>query len=189
LWGDRAMNLLLHVRWMALYNQGMNVQIYDAAAGLSVADLARDRGAFFGSILGTLNHLVVADVVWLKRFAAHPVDWAALAPVRSMVQPAALSQIVATDFGVLRSRREMLDRAIVDWVASLGPDDLDLVLDYQNMQGVPARRQLGALLCHFFNHQTHHRGQVTTLLSQVGLDVGVTDLLDRLPGFDVAQPT
>jgi uncharacterized damage-inducible protein DinB len=181
LWGDRAMDLRLHVGWMAQYNQGMNVQIYDAAAGLSAADLGRDRGAFFGSILGTLNHLVVADVVWLKRFAAHPVDWAALESVRSMPQPEALSQIVETDFGVLRSRREMLDRAIVDWVEGLAAADLDLVLDYQNMKGIPARRQLGSLLCHFFNHQTHHRGQVTTLLSQLGLDVGVTDLLNILP--------
>jgi uncharacterized damage-inducible protein DinB len=70
---------------------------------------------------------------------------------------------------------------ICDWVEGLGPDDLDLVVDYQDMQGVPARRQLGSLLCHFFNHQTHHRGQVTTLLSQAGLDVGVTDLLNILP--------
>jgi uncharacterized damage-inducible protein DinB len=175
------MDLLVHVRWMGRYNQGMNAQVYDCAAQLDAIELGRDRGAFFGSVLGTLNHLVVADVVWLKRFAAHPVNFAALKTVRSMPQPEALSQMVATDFGVLRSRREVLDRAIVDWVEALTAADLDLVLDYRNMKGVPARRQLGSLLCHFFNHQTHHRGQVTTLLSQVGLDVGVTDLLDRLP--------
>jgi uncharacterized damage-inducible protein DinB len=179
--GDGAMDLLVHVRWMARYNQGINVQIYDCAAQLEAIELGRDRGAFFGSILGTLNHLVVGDVVWLKRFAAHPVNFAALEQVRSMPQPAALNQVLETDFGLLRSRREMLDRAIGDWVESLTTADLDLVLDYQNMKGIPARRQLGALLCHFFNHQTHHRGQVTTLLSQVGLDVGVTDLLNILP--------
>jgi uncharacterized damage-inducible protein DinB len=176
-----AMDLLVHVQWMGRYNQGMNAQVYDCAAQLDTIELGRDRSAFFGSILGTLNHLVVADVVWLKRFAAHPVNFAALEPVRSMPQPEALSQIVATDFGVLRSRRERLDRAIVDWAEGLTAADLDLVLDYRNMKGVPARRQLGSLLCHFFNHQTHHRGQVTTLLSQVGLDVGVTDLLEILP--------
>jgi uncharacterized damage-inducible protein DinB len=175
------MDLLVHVQWMARYNQGLNTQVYDCAARLDAIELARDRGAFFGSILGTLNHLVVGDVVWLKRFAAHPVNFAALEPVRSMAQPAALNQVVETDFGALRSQREMLDRAIVDWVAGLTAADLNLVLDYGNMKGVPARRQLGALLCHFFNHQTHHRGQVTTLLSQTGLDVGVTDLLNILP--------
>jgi uncharacterized damage-inducible protein DinB len=175
------MNLLLHMRWMAQYNQGMNIPVYDCAAQLDAIELARDRGAFFGSILGTLNHLVVADIVWLKRFATHPAQFAALEPLRSLPQPEALSQIMETDFGLLRSRRAVLDRAIVDWVTDLGEADLDLVLDYQNMQGVPARRQLGALLCHFFNHQTHHRGQLTTLLSQAGLDVGVTDLLNILP--------
>jgi uncharacterized damage-inducible protein DinB len=175
------MDLLVHVQWMARYNQGLNTQVYDCAAQLAPIALGRDRGAFFGSILGTLNHLVVADVVWLKRFAAHPVNFAALEPVRSMAQPAALNQMVETDFAALRSRREMLDRAIIDWVEGLTAADLDLLLDYRNMKGVPAQRQLGALLCHLFNHQTHHRGQVTTLLSQVGLDVGVTDLLNILP--------
>ncbi len=175
------MDLLVHVQWMARYNEGMNRQVYDCAAQLDAIELAQDRGAFFGSILGTLNHLVVGDVVWLKRFAAHPVNFAELELVRSMPQPQALNQIVATDFGVLRSRREVLDRAMVDWVEGLTAADLDLVLDYQNMKGIPARRQLGSLLCHFFNHQTHHRGQLTTLLSQVGLDVGVTDLLNILP--------
>jgi uncharacterized damage-inducible protein DinB len=175
------MDLLLHMRWMAEYNQNLNERVYATAAGLSAEQLSCDRAAFFGSILGTLNHLVVGDIVWLKRFAAHPVNFALLEPVRSMLPPVSLSQILQTNFGVLRAQRQALDWVICDWVEGLGPDDLDLVVDYQDMQGVPARRQLGSLLCHFFNHQTHHRGQVTTLLSQAGLDVGVTDLLNILP--------
>lgn len=68
----------------------------------------------------------------------------------------------------------------MDWCGDLGDGDLDYVLSYRNSKGVASRRRFGSLLTHFFNHQTHHRGQVTTLLSQAGVDVGVTDLLVRI---------
>ena len=71
-----------------------------------------------------------------------------------------------------------VDDLICNWVEGLQSADLEIILEYCNMKNVSARRLLGDLLCHFFNHQTHHRGQVTTLLAQEGLDVGVTDLLN-----------
>ncbi|MBE9029667.1 DinB family protein [filamentous cyanobacterium LEGE 11480] len=175
------MNLLTHIQLMAEYNQWMNQKIYATAAALSAEQLQCDCQAFFGSVLGTLNHLMVGDIVWLKRFAAHPVKFLALEPLRGMEQPRSIDQMLYEDFGELRQQREQLDQIVRDWVNDLTEGDLDLVLDYQNMRAVPARRQLGRLLCHFFNHQTHHRGQVTTLLSQFGLDVGGTDLLNITP--------
>jgi uncharacterized damage-inducible protein DinB len=175
------MNLLVHVQLMATYNQEMNQKVYAVCGGLSQTQLEADRGAFFHSVIGTLNHLMVADVVWLKRFAEHPAAFEALTIVRSMERPRSLDQILYTDFDALRQARQDLDQVILDWVNGLQAPDLDLVLDYQNMKGVPARRSLGLLLCHLFNHQTHHRGQVTTLLAQESLDVGVTDLLDWIP--------
>ena len=84
----------------------------------------------------------------------------------------------------LRSQREWLDALIVDWVATLTAADLDLALDYKTMKGVAGHRRFASLLLHFFNHQTHHRGQITTLLSQAGVEVGVTDLLVRIPDQD-----
>jgi uncharacterized damage-inducible protein DinB len=162
---------------MATYNQWMNRKVYDAAATLPDADLQLDRRAFFGSILGTLNHLALGDTVWLKRFAEHPAGFAALAPLASIAVPGDLKQLAFADLGELAARRTWLDQLIIDWTNTLCGSDLDQRLYYHNMRGVAADKPFFGLLVHFFNHQTHHRGQVTTLLSQAGVDVGVTDLL------------
>lgn len=170
-----------HAVLMAQYNEWMNDRLYAAAAKLSPADLAADRKAFFGSLLGTLNHLVVTDTMWLQRFATHPSAHAALDPVRRLLTPTALNQILFTDFEELRAHRAKLDAAIREWAAALTEADLQHVLRYANSRGVVSNRRFAALLMHFFNHQTHHRGQATTLLTQAGVDVGATDLLVLIP--------
>lgn len=166
---------------LATYNRWMNNKLYDAAGKLSAAELAAPRGAFFGSVLGTLNHLVVADRAWLLRFAAHPARHAALEPVRAMARPTRLDEILYDDFQELHTQRTVLDEIILEWANSLTEADLARMLEYTNMKGLKSRRSFRSLLLHFFNHQTHHRGQATTLLSQAGLDVGVTDLLMLIP--------
>lgn len=133
---------------MADYNTWMNTRLYAAAGQLSSEDLARDRQAFFGSIMGTLNHLVVADTIWLKRFSGHPARHATLDPVRALPMPGALDELVFTDFAALSAHRAMLDEVIVHWVESLTEDDLDHVLDYANTRGKHFRRELFGLLMH-----------------------------------------
>jgi len=166
-----------HIALMANYNQWMNRKLYDAALTLTDAELARDRQAFFGSILGTLNHLALGDTVWLKRFAQHPAGYAALAPLNAVSAPADLKQLAFADIRELAAHRSWLDQLIVDWSHTVQEIDLDHRLHYSNMRGVSADKNFFSLLVHFFNHQTHHRGQATTLLTQAGLDVGTTDLL------------
>ena len=170
-----------HIRLLASYNSWMNVKVYDAAAKLSVQELAADRGAFFKSIIGTLNHIAVADTIWLKRFAAHPARHPELDMLRAATMPAALDQILFAELEALRAHRVALDAAIERWTAALTAQDLEHVLHYTNMKGVPAQKHFGTLLIHFFNHQTHHRGQAITLLFQAGKDVEVTDLLALIP--------
>lgn len=170
-------NRIEQIALMASYNQWMNRKLYDAAGKLSDAELAVDRKAFFGSILGTLNHLVLGDTVWLKRFAEHPAGYTALAPLRAIAPPADLKHVAFADIRELAARRVWLDQLIVDWVQTVQAPDLDHRLHYHNMRGVAANKDFFSLLVHFFNHQTHHRGQVTTLLTQAGGDVGDTDLL------------
>jgi len=172
---------LPHVALMAAYNTWMNARLYAAAATLPAAEFARDRQAFFGSLRGTLNHLLVADTIWLKRFADHPARHAALDPVRAMAMPATLDWQLATGFDELRAQRERMDALIEAWVATLTEADLAHVMRYANSRGDVFDREFFALLMHVFNHQTHHRGQATTLLSQAGVDVGVTDLLALIP--------
>jgi uncharacterized damage-inducible protein DinB len=175
------MSLREHVVLMAKYNASMNAQVYATAAKLPAEALAADRGAFFKSILGTMNHLVVADHIWLKRFALHPSKHAELAPVADLVMPSSLDQILFPDFAALRAHRQMLDRMISAWAGVLSEADLDVALDYKNTKGLPFRKNFGSVVMHFFNHQTHHRGQISTLLMQAGQDVGVTDLLVLVP--------
>ncbi len=182
------MNLLEHTRLMADYNRWMNQRVYAAAARLPAEAVAQDRGAFFGSILGTLNHLLVADRIWLRRFAEHPARYAALEPLRGQPAPTDLRAIPHDTLPALRDARERLDALIVDWASEVSEADLDHVLDYANTKGARWRQPFGLLLMHFFNHQTHHRGQVTTLLTQAGEDVGGTDLLELILARPPAAP-
>ena len=176
--GDARLTLL------ASYNQWMNQRLYDAAATLPHDALVADRGAFFGSILGTLNHLAVTDTIWLKRFAAAPDASPVLRVLDGTPMPAALDAIPYSTLPALRARRIWLDALIVDWVAMLAPTALSSRLVYANMRGETFARRIDGLLTHLFNHQTHHRGQVTTLLSQAGVEVGVTDLVTLVPNED-----
>ncbi len=175
------MSRTAHVTLLARYNEWMNNKLYEAAATLPPGELEADRGAFFGSLFATLNHIAVGDTIWLKRFAGHPRFAAALAPVAALPAPAALDQLLFDSLPALRERRAFLDRLVLSWTAALAEDDLDAVISYRRFNGEANNRQLGMLLLHFFNHQTHHRGQATTLLSQAGVDVGVTDLLMLVP--------
>jgi uncharacterized damage-inducible protein DinB len=170
-------NRIEHIALMANYNQWMNRKVYAAAGTLTDAELAADRQAFFGSILGTLNHLALGDTVWLKRFAQHPAGFSALTPLSTIATPVDLKQLAFADIRALSAHRAWLDQLIIDWAQSLREPDLDHHLSYQNMRGVANNKPFFGLLVHFFNHQTHHRGQATTLLTQAGVDVGDTDLL------------
>jgi uncharacterized damage-inducible protein DinB len=178
------MSQTAHIALLARYNAWMNNKLYDAAASLPPGELEADRGAFFGSLLGTLNHIAVGDTIWLQRVAAHARFAAALAPIAALPAPAALDQPLFDSLARLRERRDFLDRLLLDWTATLTEADLDAVISYRRFNGETSKRQLGMLLLHFFNHQTHHRGQATTLLSQAGVDVGVTDLLMLIPEAD-----
>ena len=172
---------------MASYNQWMNEKLYEAAARLPEAELTADRGAFFGSLTGTLNHLVIADTIWLQRFTQHPTPFRALDAVRVLPAPAALSAEDLPALPVLFERRRLLDTVIKEWIDEISDADYEQVVEYKTMKGVPGAKRLANLLLHFFNHQTHHRGQATTLLSQAGVDVGVTDLLVLIPNDEVGN--
>jgi uncharacterized damage-inducible protein DinB len=175
-------------RLLAGYNRWMNERLYAHAGELPETELSADRGAFFGSIFGTLSHLVVADTIWLKRFRQHASRSEILAPMDALDTPRALDARPCADLAALRARREWLDGLIVTWVDTLDAAMIAVPLEYLNLRGDPFRRPLDGTLLHFFNHQTHHRGQITTLFAQRGIDVGVTDLFARVPDLSVADP-
>jgi uncharacterized damage-inducible protein DinB len=171
-----------YVRKMAAYNTWMNAKVYATAASLSVEALYAERGAFFGSVFRTLGHIVNGDTIWLKRFAAHPAGYAALAPVAALATPRDLAALPFADLAALAEHRRLLDGCIERWADAVTEADLDHVLGYHDTSGRPWRKPYFLVVAHFFNHQTHHRGQVTTLLSQSGADVGPTDLSVLIDG-------
>lgn len=151
---------------MASYNRWMNEKLYAACAQLSDGQRKRDCGAFFKSIHGTLNHLLLADKIWLGRFVGQPY-----AATR-------LDVVLHEDFAALRMDREAEDARILQWARGLTNDVLQGGLRYNSVVNpAPRKYEMWVAVTHFFNHQTHHRGQVTTLISQFGVDVGVTDFL------------
>lgn len=180
------MNRLQHLAQSARYNRWMNDKLYAAAWQLGEAAVRHDRGAFFGSIWGTLNHLVVADALWLQRLAHHEPALPSLSVVAAWPAPSSLAHAMADDLAGLQSRRTVLDEAFIGVCAELPDALLDTTLRFHSTQGQAFAKSVHEVLLHVFNHQTHHRGQATTLFTQAGMDVGVTDLL-RLPELDAAR--
>ena len=157
---------------MAAYNAWMNEKVYACAAELSDAERKRDLGAFFKSIHRTLNHILLGDQAWLQRFRDQPV---------TMASP---SEQLHAEFGQLWAARRSMDREISTWADGLIDDFADRPLAFYSVTYKRNRVVPGwVAIAHLFNHQTHHRGQVTTLLRQLGKDSGVTDL-PWMPALD-----
>ncbi len=146
-----------HFQMFAAYNRWANTLVYDAAAQLSPEELGRDTGAFFGPLVATLNHILVADCIWMKRFTGEGAA------------PAALDTILYPALPALRVAREAEDDRIVGWIESL-PDKAFAgrftYLTVTDMRTISQR--LAPALAHFFNHQTHHRGQAHATLTALG---------------------
>ncbi len=156
---------------MARYSRWMNERLCALLSEFADEERKRDRGAFFGSMHGTLNHLLWGDRVWLGRFigdaCAHP----------------AFGRDMYADFDGLRRERDITDTRILDWAGHVTPEWLGGELVYTSAADGKVRiLPRAAAVVHLFNHGTHHRGQLTTLIRQAGRDPGVTDL-PWLPGL------
>ena len=156
----------------------MNQRQYDAADNLSKENLNKDKGAFFKSVLGTLNHIMVGDIIWLKRFSEHPSSTESLSYILELDKPKSLDTTLFTDFGRLKEERDKIDDVIINWIGDLSDNDLNGCVTYTNMAGESFTKPFTSLISHLFLHQVHHRGQITTLLSQFGVDFGETDLIE-----------
>ena len=166
-------------RALARYNRWMNDKLYAVAENLTDAERKQDRGAFFKSIHRTFNHLLVADRVWLGRFVGTELKEGEFGPGGIT----SLDQELYSDFAELRRERTKTDDELDAYVETLTAEKLAGDLRYLR-HGKLNEFPLWHAVAHAFNHQTHHRGQATTLLTQAGKDIGVTDL-HRMPGISV----
>lgn len=155
-----------HYTMFAGYNAWANRRLNDAAALLSDADYRTDRGAFFKSMHGTLNHLLATDRIWMKRFTGEGE-----APER-------LDATVHETFAPLRAARDAEDRRIVTWVNGLDEARLQGVIRYRRVSTPEEFVQpLMPALDHWFNHQTHHRGHAHMILTSLSRPAPELDLL------------
>lgn len=159
--------MIARYRMFAGYNAWCNTRLYDAAARLSDADYRANRGAFFKSLHGTLNHLLVGDRIWMQRFTAEGEI------------PKSLDAILYDDFAGLRAARVAEDARIARYIEQLSEADLAGTIRYRTfVRPADIAQKLAPALDHFFNHQTHHRGQAHALLSAA---IGN----DATPSFDL----
>ena len=160
------MTLLTHYQMFGRYNAWANTRLYDAAATLGDEQYRADRGAFFKSVHGTLNHLLATDRIWMQRFTG------------TGTAPDRLDAILCDTLDELRPAREAEDRRIVAYVDSLDDTRIAGSIRYRRVSTPEVFEQaLAPALAHWFNHQTHHRGQVHAVLT--GL-VGQAPELDLL---------
>ena len=154
-----------YVRTMARYNRWQNRSLYGAADTLADAERREDRGAFFGSIHNTLAHLVWGDRMWMSRFDG----WE-----RPTLGPADGD---GWEWDALKAERERQDAAILDWAGRVTEADLAGECRwYSGLMKADLTRPMGLVVAHFFNHQTHHRGQAHALLTALGATPEATDL-------------
>jgi len=150
----------------AAYNRWANTQVYAAAAELSDADFRSNRGAFFGSLHRTLNHLLVADRIWMKRFTG------------TGNAPTTLDAVLFEELDALAAARKAEDERIIAWTSML--DEKTLAGDFTYVtvvQPVEITQPLSAAVAHFFNHRTHHRGQCHMTLTALGKPSLTLDLI------------
>jgi uncharacterized damage-inducible protein DinB len=157
-----------YVRAMAGYNRWQNESLYNAADTLTDAQRKEQRGAFFGSIHGTFNHLLWADQMWMSRFAGTP---------RPKGNRPADSTAECDTWDELKAARRAFDATIFGWAAALDASWLQGELTwFSGAAGREVTKPKWLLVTHMFNHQTHHRGQVHCMLTQFGLKPDATDL-------------
>lgn len=155
-----------HFQMFAGYNRWANETLYGAVSGLSQDEFSRDVGAFFGSMSGTLNHLLVADRIWMRRFTGD-------GPVHNK-----LDDMPYSGFPELKAAREAEDARIEGFVWTLTDESLAGIFTYTPVAiPEPVTQRLSPALAHFFNHQTHHRGHAHMILSLLGRDPPPLDLI------------
>lgn len=172
------MSVVQYFELKAQYNRWMNDKLYEACRHITEEQRRKDLGAYFKSIHGTLNHLLLADLIWLSRLG-----------VSVEINATSLSDVVHDDFDELNKARKCTDELIINYIYKLIDEDLSTRVRYTSVQsGKTNELPLGLILTHLFNHQTHHRGQLTTLMSQLGLDFGVTDMIFMPLAADYLEP-
>ncbi|GJL97417.1 MAG: damage-inducible protein DinB [Hyphobacterium sp.] len=154
-----------HFERLAAYNVWANARVYSAANALPDAALMENVGGFFGSLFGTLTHILIADRIWMHRLTGEGLTHTDLEdrPFKTLAE--------------LAAARQQMDHRIAGFIAALAETEFSTDLHYKDMSGQPHAVPRNLVLTHFFNHQTHHRGQAHHMLTVAGLDAPPLDFM------------
>ena len=170
------MTLVNNFQQLAKYNQRLNQQLLLACQAMSHETLTKDLGAFFPSVLDHWNHILFGDLILLRRLLASDcfdVGIELLAELPLATEP---RQIFASNLAELKALRTRLDQDLVTFFKQLTDVQSQQTISYQTTEGDRVSQSVAVACQHLFNHQAHHRGQLTCLLSQLGIEYGCTDL-------------
>mgnify|MGYP000718706938 CR=1 FL=1 len=165
------MKTIANFQLLANFNAWANTKIIFSCKELDDAEYKKDRKAFFSSIHGTLNHLLVVDRAYISRIEGKDHNLKGL------------NQILFESLHQLEEARIKEDKHLVDLVNSLSKENMHKEITYKGFETGNTTYTINLILITLFNHQTHHRGQITAILSQLGVDYGATDFI-LMPGDD-----
>jgi uncharacterized damage-inducible protein DinB len=164
---------------LSKYNAQTNAEMMGILGKLTAEQIAADVRSFFGSVLGLLNHILVVDVMWLKRFCKQFPELDTIKPKLPEFQMKGLKEIIWPSLAVLKPIRSGVDEAIQQAFELLTEKQYDSVMEYKSWDGKDMRKTAWLVFLHFFNHQTHHRGQISLILDQLAIDNDYSGIINK----------
>lgn len=178
------MNVVTSLQIMATYNQRINSQLLNVCKQLDEQQLNRDMGGFFPTIMAHWNHILFGDLIMMQRLRSNGYIKLDDTSSKSLPEATAVDDTFVESFDELIVLRKLVDTIYCQFTSSLDQETCNKDVEYVTTEGQSLSRNLAAFCQHIFNHQTHHRGQLTCLLSQLGLDYGCMDLPVIVPNSD-----
>jgi len=170
------MDLSSNFRMLALYNQRMNNQLMDVCSGLTVEQLHEETHSFFSSVMSYWNHILFGDLIMLRRLIDNQVVNVDKSMFSNLPVAKSVNDTFVSNLEELIPLRRVVDDIYVQITKSFDENTCHKIVRYTTTEGHILEKNAGEFCQHIFNHQTHHRGQLTCVLSQLGFDFGCTDL-------------
>lgn len=170
------MDLSSSYRMLALYNQRMNAQLLEVCEKLSIEQLNQETHSFFPTVMAHWNHILFGDLIMLQRLVANEIYHLSDNQRNELPTAKRIHDTFVTTLDELKILRTTVDQIYVDMTKTFTDDMCQQQVTYITTEGNEMKRNVGEFCQHIFNHQTHHRGQLTAILAQLGMDFGCTDL-------------
>ena len=170
------MSLAKNFRMLSHYNQRINTQLIDCCTSLSNDVLVKETNSFFSNVISYWNHILFGDLILLGRLASNHIAGISLNDFTECPTPKSPNDIYHNKFSDIAILRKAVDELIIKYSSNLTDDDCQKFITYQTTEGESITKAVSDVTQHIFNHQAHHRGQLTCVLSQIGVNYGCMDL-------------